>query len=147
MRGGKNFIDLSGQPFGRLLVLYQGPHSADNKVQWYCQCDCGTQCLVRGGHLRNGTAQSCGCRRKELLKKRATFHGMRHTVEYKIFLNMKQRCNNPKNPDFPEYGGRGIRVEWESFQAFYVDMKARPSPRHSVDRIDGNGNYSRENCR
>lgn len=77
-------------------------------------------------------------------------HGLSHLIEHPTWMRMRSRCNNPKNPKYPRYGGRGIRVcaEWEaSFERFYADMGPKPSPAHSIDRIDNNGNYEPGNCR
>jgi hypothetical protein len=76
-------------------------------------------------------------------------HGMRKRPEYRAWLNMKARCYDPKREDFRLYGARGIAVcdQWRNdFAAFYADLGARPSPEHSLDRIDGSGNYEPGNC-
>jgi hypothetical protein len=77
-------------------------------------------------------------------------HGLRNTAEYRVWDSMKSRCYNPKNTYYEYYGGRGITIcdRWlKSFSAFYEDMGQKPSPKHSIDRINPNGNYEPENCR
>jgi hypothetical protein len=76
-------------------------------------------------------------------------HGMRNSPENEAWHAMKQRCNNPKSQAYKNYGGRGIQVcpEWASFEAFYRDMGPRPSPKHSLERIDNERGYEAGNCR
>lgn len=78
-----------------------------------------------------------------------TTHGMTHSPEYSAWASMVQRCENPKSQRYSSYGGRGIAVclEWRDFAKFYADMGARPSPAHSIDRIDNDGSYEPSNCR
>lgn len=83
------------------------------------------------------------------MTKRAS-HGMTYTAEHEAWVGMRGRCNNPRNQSYKHYGGRGIRVcdRWNLlFLDFYTDMGARPSPKHSLDRINNDGNYEPSNCR
>lgn len=142
------FIDLTGQKFNRLTVLSQVPNQ--KWVKWECRCDCGKIVEVRSCHIISGNIKSCGCWSREVAAKRETKHGLGHVVEYSIWLGMKARCGNPNNDHYYLYGERGITVcpEWVSdFGQFYADMGPRPSNKHSIDRIDNNGGYCKENCR
>ena len=82
--------------------------------------------------------------------RRTAQHGMTKTPEFRVWWNMKARCKNPKNTKYSHYGERGISVceEWDnSFETFYRDMGSRPTSKHSLDRIDNDGNYEPGNCR
>jgi hypothetical protein len=134
---------------------------------WICVCDCGTEVIAVGSNLRRGSTKSCGCLAQEwsthmggnpeFIAKRAksiTRHGHKRknaaTVEYKTWLGMKRRCYDEKYKDYPNWGGRGIKVcdRWnDSFEAFLEDMGPRPSANHSIDRMQVNGNYEPGNCR
>jgi hypothetical protein len=141
--------DITGQSFGLLTVLKRGPDAPDGRIQWVCICRCGFQnALVRGDHLRSGNTQSCGCLQPEAVSKTNKKHGMWESREYQIWEAMKGRCQNPKNSGYRYYGARGIKVapEFQSFEGFLAFMGACP-PKHSIDRIDNNGDYAPGNVR
>lgn len=138
------FKNLTGQVFDHLTVIKRAPNRGKN-VCWECHCECGTTTIVMVSNLGHGT-RSCGCRRNAVLVKFIKTHGMRGTPEYQAFHNMKTRCNNPNHGGYPRYGGRGIRVEWKTFEQFFADMGTRPSPQHTIERLNNDGPYSRENC-
>lgn len=141
--------DISGQKFGRLTAIKQLPNDKLN-VMWECVCDCGSVIKTRGTALRSGWTQSCGCYRVDQLNKKLAKHSMCKTPEHTAWTSMKCRCYAPKTVRYKDYGGRGITVcdRWrDSFNNFFEDMGKRPSPIHSLDRIDVNGNYEPTNCR
>ena len=146
--------DIAGQVYGRLLVIEQDGFvvrgSAKKRLAaWKCLCNCGNTIRVAGASLRSGNTESCGCIARELTIKRNTTHGKSRTKEYSSYLQMIKRCTDKNSEDYKDYGGRGIRVcdRWlESFENFFQDMGERPD-KHSLDRIDVDGNYSPENCR
>lgn len=142
-----NSLDLTGRRYGRLVVLRRGQPSGSRRLRarWICICDCGTEKSILMDALQGQHARSCGCLDMET----KTSHGMSRTPEYKVWRAMQDRCTNPNNQSWDRYGGRGITVcdAWKDFTSFIADMGIRPSPGHSIDRIDGNGNYEPDNCR
>ena len=140
-------IDLTGQKFGRLIAIEKTDRrSGKGSIVWKCKCDCGKETFVSSSSLRSGNTQSCGCLNKELV----TTHGMKNTSEYRSWQSMKDRCYNPNYNQFKDYGGRGIIVcdRWkDSFENFFSDMGPKPSNKHSIDRIDNDGNYELGNCK
>ena len=141
----KLFTDLTGDVYGRLTVDSYGGRRG-KLHQWNCTCECGARKAVYGSHLRCGGTKSCGCLKRE----RATTHGGSGAAEYVAYKNMLQRCYNEKGGRYPYYGDRGITVcsRWrDSPENFLLDMGSRPTPQHSLDRIDNDGNYSPDNCR
>jgi len=144
-------IDLTGKTFGLWNVIERGPNTKQGKPRWWCQCACDTLRLVSTSHLTRKCTPSrdCGCTRTKLGRP-IEFHGSTHTPEYVIWVDMIERCINPKQKSYSRYGGRGITVcsEWsKSFLAFFADMGKRPSPKHMLDRLDNSLGYCKENCR
>lgn len=139
--------DLTGQTFNRWYVEKQLDERLRNGSIFYqCKCSCGNQSSVESSALRKGRSKSCGCLQLEW----ATKHSMWNCPEYKTWVSMHQRCNNPNHTSYKDYGARGIKIcdRWRnSFQHFYDDMGKRPSPNHTIDREDVNGNYELSNCR
>lgn len=136
--------DLTGQRFGRLLVLSK----ADGKPgRWNCLCDCGNEKVVYGSCLVSGSTKSCGCYRREL----HMTHGMYHTRLRGVWAGMIQRCNYDKHIDNKWYKQNGITVcdEWRnSFQAFHDWAVANGyKDGLSIDRIDNAKGYNPDNCR
>lgn len=145
------FQDLTGQVFGRLTVVDRAP-TVDGTTIWRCVCECGTGRSVPASKLRQGKSRSCGCLKREVtaaMGRACATHGKFGTPEYSCWAQMKRRCERPKCRAYPNYGGRGIRVcdHWATFQPFFADMGPRPSPQHTIERVDTNGNYEPGNCK
>lgn len=145
-------IDLTGRRFGRLTVINRAGNF-NNLPTWLCKCDCGAELIVLGCNLRTKHTQSCGCIRKEVTAERSIKHGMSNSRLFGVWNTMCQRCLNPNNRKYKNYGGRGILVcqEWQgSFQAFYDYVSQLPhfnEKGYSLDRIDNDGNYEPSNVR
>jgi len=147
-------INLTGQLFGKLIVLYESPNRHNGgSVEWYCKCECGNVKSIASASLRSGNSTSCGCYGLEMLAKHRIKHGKcprsGRSAEYVVWDAMIQRCTNPNNEVYHHYGGRGIQIfePWLDFANFYKDVGNRPSSRYTLDRIDNNGNYEPGNIR
>jgi hypothetical protein len=139
--------------FGKLVVLGLAPHVGSGRYSyWYwCQCECGNFIQVKGIRLRNGHTKSCGCRKAEVTRERSKHNAAANgklTLEYRVWIEMKQRCYNPNCSRFYTHGSRGITVcdRWkDSYVAFMEDMGPRPKGM-TLERRENDGDYTPENC-
>ena len=149
--------DLSGQKFGRLIVLREAertyPLNGKPVRRVLCKCDCGEETIVSLSNLRrvNNSVKSCGCLQKEIAKELMTVHGFGRTRINYIWQAMVQRCYNPNHPSYRHYGGRGIAIcdEWQKdFMTFRNwAMQNGYKDNLTIDRENNNGNYEPTNCR
>ncbi len=148
----KKFIDLTNRETGRLIVLgYAGKRGYHH--HWYCKCVCGKTTVVSGQSIRNGHTRSCGCMAYELTGLRSKTHGasgsrkrgVKPSPELIAFRGAKARCSNPKDPNYHHYGGRGIKFLFNTFEEFLEELGRKPTPKHTVERQDVNGNYEQGN--
>lgn len=148
--------DLIGKKFGRWTVFSLDTTSRKGSHVYYnCRCDCGSEKSVRLNTLLSGESQSCGCLQKELVRERATTHGMSRHPYWQAYYDMYRRCYDPKRKDFHHYGGKGIEVcdewicDWDSgkgFRTFVEDMGDKPEGKSEIERVDRDGNYCKSNC-
>lgn len=135
---------------GNLLVIRQVDTRSDGQSMWECRCDCGATCIKSSGNLRQGIkscSTRCGISRSN--RKRAK-HGLARSKEWRAWCAAKQRCHNPKNPQYENYGGRGITMckKWRgSFAAFIDHIGLAPSGKHTLDRINNDKGYEPGNVR
>lgn len=153
---GRPVDNLSGRTFGQLKVLKRSRKTnVYGQVFWKCICSCGSTVIAAAQHLRDGQ-NSCGCRTGEAVaasNKRRAQHGYARDSGsrkgvYQVWADMKQRCLNPNNRSFRNYGARGIKVckRWLRFENFLKDMGERPAGRLTIERKNNNGGYTPANC-
>lgn len=157
-------IDLDteiGQRFGMLVVIGHErrpyTHPSGKTEQWpfmHVHCDCGGESWVRRSSLKDAYTLSCGCWMRQQMSDRASTHGeARHgmrSAEWLTWQSVRRRCYDTRCKEYASYGGRGIKVDdrWvNSYESFLADMGRKPSPKHSIDRINGSLGYSASNCR
>ena len=139
----------AGDRFGRLVIVSElepaiNPSGKATRM-FLAKCDCGNETKARIQHLRSGRIRSCGCLHDEF----HITHAKSKTREYRIWVGIKSRCNNPKNRAYADYGLRGVSLsdKWaKSFDQFYADMGDCPEGM-SIDRVNNDGNYEKSNCR
>lgn len=153
---GRPLIDKSGLRYGRLTVVALSSEKRNKYIDWICKCDCGNVKIVSSKHLCiGGSINSCGCILKEINTKRLKTHGYTKTgnkqiSEYYAWHSMKDRCLNQNHHAYKNYGGRGITIcdEWkDSFECFINDMGFKPTKKHTLDRINNELGYYKDNCR
>lgn len=144
-----NFVDRTGQEIGWLTVVGLAPKRG-KKTYWTCRCRrCGNIKEVSVAALISGRQKSCGCLMRENNRTNRLTHGKRRTPEYEIWAAIKQRCSNPNNRAYKDYGARGIKMceRWlNDFTAFIADLGERPGKEYTVERRNNDGNYCPENC-
>jgi hypothetical protein len=146
------FIDLSGKSFNRWTII-----KYESKGFWLCKCICGTEKKVFAFNITHGISKSCGCYRDEKAASDNFIHGLSDTPIHKRWMDMHQRCENPNNSRYKDWGGRGITIcpRWHrsnpnGFINYVSDIKnlgEKSDDSYTVDRIDNDGDYSPENIR
>lgn len=152
--------DMSGERYGRLVVIERAGTDRNRNALWKCICDCGNEKVVTGKCLRSGDTRSCGCLQLENLREQAhkgncNTHGDAHSRLYEVWATMIQRCTNENSKRYPYYGGRGITVcdEWKKYDNFlkwaHENGYSENAPRGecTLDRIDNDKGYEPCNCR
>lgn len=150
----KTVFDI-GEKFEHLTVIAELPKDARSNRIYLVRCSCGTEKSVPGRNLRPEVTVSCGCHQRATVLQRLLKHGdtsrKTRTAEYRCWAHIKDRCFNPNDRAFHNYGGRGITVcaRWrDGYENFLADVGRRPSPKHSIDRYpDNDGNYEPDNVR
>lgn len=143
-------FNLVGKIFGRLKIICRTSNNKWGGPRWLCQCNCGNKKITDGSSLRNGSTRSCGClKRQGNNLKHGNNKINKRTQVYRAWSAMWNRCYNINYEKYSQWGGRGITVykKWLAFENFLTDMGDPPTTRHSLDRIDNNGNYCPKNCR
>lgn len=145
-RTKKKFEVLKKQKYG-MLRLISLSHVSNKNIYALTLCDCGKQSIKILNNVLN-LNKSCGCNRVKAMVEKKKTHGMKGSKTYAVWHSMRSRCKNERHPSFKDYGGRGIAIDkrWDRFENFYQDMGEKPEGM-SIDRIDNNKGYSKENCR
>ena len=141
---------ISGMKFGRLTAIKVVGKTTDNRPAWLCQCECGNEAIVSEHNLKRNTTKSCGCYKRDVTVKNHYKHGRCKTRLYRVWNNMRSRCDRKTNDNYRWYGGRGISYvkEWSDFSVFAKwALSHGYSDKLELDRIDTNGNYAPDNCR
>lgn len=145
-------VNIVGQQFGRLTIVTKALNHKHGQSRWWCECRCGEHVITGAQVLRRGESLSCGCWRREQLRAANGKHGHgrthQDTATYWSWLEMNNRCTNPHQQAWLDYGGRGISVcsRWLLFENFLADMGERPAGM-TLDRRDADGHYEPSNCR
>ena len=137
-----------GETYGKLTVLSESGRENGNR-SWLCKCECGENTTARGYRLVNGRTSSCGCDTTRKLTASRLTHGRSRDKVYRQYHGMINRCTNPRQANYPAYGGSGVKVcqRWlTSFEHFIADMGEPPTPNHTIERRRNGLGYEPGNC-
>ncbi len=144
---GRPALDLIGKRFGKLVIVRRAGHRGHQLIL-EAKCDCGKTAFVNGSNVAKGKTKACGCLRAMKGKDNPSYrHGKTSTSEYRSFQSAKTRCTNQTVKCYPQYGGRGIKFLFDSFEQWTKELGPRPSLAHSVDRVQNDGNYEPGNVK
>lgn len=146
------FKSLTGNTFGNLKAVFLYGKNKQGRSMWACQCACGSEAVVEASKLINGHTKSCGCYRDGKTRERRTSHGLtaagsEYRYMYNTYHRAKGRCENKNNYSYSYYGGRGIEFRFTSVEQLALEVGPKPTPEHSIDRIDNDGHYEPGNVR
>lgn len=145
-------IDITNKKYNKLTAI-KLQHSLKitkkSREYWLFKCDCGNQKVISKDLVKRGQIKSCGCIKGLNRVKHGFARKNNKSRLYNIWCSMRQRCNDVNHHKYYAYGFRGVKVcdRWNKFENFLEDMKEPPTPKHSIDRIDNNGDYEPSNCR
>jgi hypothetical protein len=145
-----NRLNMEGMRYGRVVAIRECGKSSSGDLKWLFKCDCENEFIANGYHVRTGKVISCQKCSAERVRKASIKHGESNSPEFSIWTGIKSRCYNKSTKAYKNYGGRGITIcnRWlESFDNFLSDMGRKPSAKHSIERINNDGNYEPNNCR
>ena len=143
-------LDISNKVYGRLTAISRSlKKSKGTDIRWLFICECGNKKILNKYQVISGRTVSCGCYYEKVRGMGNFKHGLSYTSTYSSWHGMLQRCYNPNSAAAKWYSKKGIEVseDWKSFNNFYRDMGEKPSPNHSIERIDGSKGYSKNNCK
>lgn len=145
----KRIIDMTGQQYGKWLVLNIG--TKRHPTHWLCRCECGTIRDIPRGNLIRGMTTNCGCEQRKKNKDRMSTHGESKTKLYGVWLAMRRRCYLPTDKGFKNWGGRGIKVceEWRNDYQSFNEWSLSNGYKEglTIERIDNDKDYSPDNCK
>lgn len=136
----ESFIDKTGWPFGHVIILGHAGKWGGSR-RWWAECDCGRVFIANAVNLTSGSSSSCGCRKGHFT------HRQGRSTEFKSFNAAKNRCSNRTGKYYHNYGGRGIEFRFDGLSALLSEIGLKPTPAHTIDRINNNGHYEPGNVR
>ena len=143
-------VNIKGQKCGALVAVEATDKRQGSQVIWRCKCNaCGREdVFIPSSRFRKGKQKSCGCLTNKSISETKKVHGMTYSPTWMSWNAMHQRCSLNRRVLFKNYAAKGISVcqEWADFMQFHRDMGDRPEGT-TLDRIDNDKGYSKENCR